>query len=182
MDNCSGSVLDPNDVCPIAIRYRPSLVFFAATTISAQIQIVDNAHDSPQVVDLIGGSAVAGAADILPEEVDFGPVDINAKGKPFTITFVNNGKSPLAIKTADIVGDNPKDFVLNGDGCRGRTLATNESCTISVFFFPQKLGGKVASLVIFHNGKDGQTVISLKGIGVETVGLRNDQTLPSRLF
>ena len=78
---------------------------------------------------------------------------------------MNLGAQALAINGASLRGTNPGDFTITANACAGRTLAFEQSCTITIRFTPQAAGARLATLALQDN-EPTPTSITLAGTGV----------------
>lgn len=114
---------------------------------------------------------VYGAGDITinPLAIDFGPQAVGTSSEEQFLTISNTDPfDDLAISLV-ISGDGAAHFgVILGPNCETGFLLPLQSCDNFVFFFPQSIGVKVASLVIVSS--DDETpllIIPLSGDGVD---------------
>jgi hypothetical protein len=94
-----------------------------------------------------------------------------ATGSSSALTYqLQNGSTatgPMTVSSITIVGSNPGDFSQTSN-CTSAPIAVGSSCSISITFAPQALGGRAATLNI--NGPSGAlTGATLTGTAVTTV-------------
>ena len=117
--------------------------------------------------------AASPAASVLlsPSSLYFGDVLVGSTSPPETITVTNNGAADLtfAVGAVTITGPNRTEFSVNSDLCSGKTLAHNNTCTVSVTFKPSSPSGKNATLNFADNASDSPQTASLTGTGAGAV-------------
>jgi hypothetical protein len=85
---------------------------------------------------------------------------------PVSVLVVSNvGAQSLSISGATLEGADSADFAITADSCSGRTLAFEQSCTITARFTPSTTGGMTASIALSDN-EPTTTAIALSGTGV----------------
>jgi hypothetical protein len=157
-NTCTAS-LAPNANCSISITFNPG----SAGTFTANLQIADNAGDSPQTLAL-SGTAVAPVPSVTlaPNSLSFSQIAQGATEGPLAITVTNNGTGPLHVTSATFGGPNPNDFSQTNT-CVGTPVAVNGTCTINVSFTPIAPGGRTATLTINDDAPSGTQSVSLQG-------------------
>jgi hypothetical protein len=80
----------------------------------------------------------------------------------------NVGAQALAISGAGLSGAGAGDFTITSDGCAGKRLAFEQSCTISVGFTPSAAGPRQATLALADNEAT-PTGVALSGTGTAAV-------------
>jgi hypothetical protein len=112
-------------------------------------------------------TAAAPAASLAPSSLVFGKDNPAGPYPPQTVTVTNSGTAPLVISNITI--DNPmtssgSDFTQN-NSCfpYPRTLVPNESCVITVGFFPGEYGFRQGTLMVFDNAADSPQRVPLTG-------------------
>ena len=93
----------------------------------------------------------------------FGSQAIGVASAAQTVTLVNAGTAPLSIPTFEINGANSDDFA-ETNNCMS-SLATGDTCTVSVTFTPLGPASRTASLTITDNAPNAQQTIALAGTG-----------------
>lgn len=106
--------------------------------------------------------------------VDFGRRKMGLTGLGETVTVSNNGTSSLDITRVRLVGDNPGDFNLTDENCSGRSLATDQTCTVTLNFAPVTTGNRSARLAIENNAPGSEHLIPLTGVGVDPSTVSRD--------
>lgn len=112
-------------------------------------------------------TAAAPAASLAPSSIVFGSQNPEGPFPPQSVTVTNSGDAPLVISSITI--ENPaagsgSDFT-QSNNCYPfpRTLAPNESCLVTVGFFPGEFGVRQGALLIFDNGADSPQRVPLTG-------------------
>jgi len=172
--NTCGSTVAVNGSCTMSVTFTPA----AIGSLTAAVSIADNAHGSPQTVNLIGtGSAPVASVPTTP--LTFSSQNLGTTSGPQTFTLQNTGNAPLAISSIAFTGANPGDFA-DTTTCAG-SVAASSSCTISVTFTPTAAGSRTAFLNITDNSNNvagSQQSVSLTGTGTGPVVSLSALTLP----
>lgn len=115
-----------------------SVVFFAGNigTLSATLNVNDNAAGSPQQVSL-SANVINPKASYNPGSLHFGSVPIG-NNSTLDVTLTNTGTTALDITSIGITGANESDFAQN-NVCPS-SLAPGTNCIISVTFTPSATG------------------------------------------
>lgn len=112
------------------------------------------------------GVAVTTTAAFVESAVDFGSV---AKGglELRTVSLKNTGNSTLSlgVSPATVTGDG---FSLGTTNCIGRSLAANESCTVTVVFNPQSIATYSGTLTV-DAGAAGSKALGMTGTGTGSI-------------
>ncbi|MGH2903180.1 MAG: choice-of-anchor D domain-containing protein [Solirubrobacteraceae bacterium] len=95
----------------------------------------------------------------------FGAQTVGEPSALQAIRVSNLGAQSLLLATAKLEGVDAADFTIVADGCAGRSLSFEGSCTISVRFTPSEAGTREASLTLSDNAPM-PSVLALQGTGV----------------
>jgi hypothetical protein len=155
-NNCASSLL-PGASCTINVTFAPH----ARYTLTASINVTDNAPTSPQTVTLTGVGTVV---SLSPSSLDFGNQAVGTTSQPQIITLTNHSKYALNIFGVRLGGLNPRAFAQTSN-C-GTSVPAGGSCSLSVTFTPANKGGKAATLGVGDNGGGGPQIVNLSGTGV----------------
>lgn len=123
-----------------------------------------------------GGSATAGtalgSAELFTPAAEssiaggsFGSVTTGQGAGAQALVVTNLGAQSLTLSSAVLSGTNGADFSIAADGCAGKTLAFQQSCTITAGFTPSASGAETATLTLVDNETTPGTV-TLTGTGV----------------
>jgi Bacterial Ig-like domain (group 3)/Abnormal spindle-like microcephaly-assoc'd, ASPM-SPD-2-Hydin len=155
--NFCPSTLAPGKNCFIIV------FFFAGNvgTLSATLNIADNAPLSPQQVSL-SATVINPQASLRPSSLNFGTIKVGQSSTQ-NVTLTNPGTTPLTITSISVTGANAHDFVPN-NACPN-PLAPSTNCTISVTFTPSARGSRSANLTVIDNAQKGRQNVSLSGNG-----------------
>ncbi len=97
---------------------------------------------------------------------DFGDQTVGQPSPASAIVVTNVGAQALSISGDSIaVSADSVDFAITADACSGRTLAFEQSCTISAQFTPSTTGSRTAAIALSDN-ESTASVITLTGNGV----------------
>jgi 6-phosphogluconolactonase (cycloisomerase 2 family) len=146
----SGGAIPPSGSCTFGVTFTPT----APGNRSGSITVVDDASNSPQVVNLTGN----GIADVTvsPQALNLGSQALNTTSLPKSVILTNNETSSIGISNFTFAGD----FALNpvGTTCSlSIALGAGSSCSVSVTFTPTAIGTRGGSLTITDDAGD-QTV------------------------
>jgi pro-kumamolisin-like protein/centrosomal CEP192-like protein len=153
--------------CTISITFTPA----TTGTLTAQLNIYDNAIGTPQTAALTGTGATSGApvVSLTPKTLTFASTKVGSTSAAKVVTLKNTGKSTLDINGGGITisGTDPSSFLVKTTTC-GATLAAAASCTISVEFKPAASGTLIAALQVSDNAAGSPQSVSLSGTGAAT--------------
>jgi hypothetical protein len=130
-------------------------------TLSAKLNIADNAAGSPQQVSL-QTTVINPQASFDPSSLSFGTV---AVGNDVTkgVTVTNTGTTALDISRVGVTGADAGDFTPTNQ-CPS-SLAPTDKCTIEVTFAPSTTGSRTATLTVTDNVKISTQDVPLSGKG-----------------
>ncbi len=154
-----GASLAAKGSCEILVAFKPA----GAGTLTATLNVTDNATGSPQKVTLTGTGAAKPTVTLTPATLAFAATTVGATSTSKAVTLKNAGTSTLNITSIAVTGTNAASFQqLNT--C-GTTLAGSASCTILVDFKPTATGALTASLVVTDNSTGSPHSVALSGTG-----------------
>lgn len=105
----------------------------------------------PNTQILVGPSSLLFAAQAVGASLN----------KTGVVTITNTGSSALTLTGVNISGTNASDF--NASSTCGTTLATNQTCTVTVTYAPRTSGAETATLTVNSNGTPGSQSVALTG-------------------
>ncbi|MFZ3262496.1 MAG: choice-of-anchor D domain-containing protein [Terriglobales bacterium] len=156
VNHCT-SPLKSGKSCTIDVTFKAN----AEGTLTATLNLMDNAVGMPQLVGLTG-NVIDPVAQFSPTKLAFGTVTVhNSKTLPVQLT--NSGQTPLDISNISIGGADAGDFSQTNN-CPA-ILAASTSCTISVTFDPTVKGARTGTLIVTDNVASGQSTVALTGTG-----------------
>ncbi len=161
---CTGTPLKPGKTCTVAV----DLLADAVGTLTATLNIMDNASGNPQQIGLTANviDPVAQFTDPVTHAIlktlSFGGVAVNGS-KTLPVELTNVGQTALNITNVSIMGSNSTGLSANS-GC-GPSLAPTDSCTIQVTFAPTAKGARAGSLVVTDNVAAGKSSIPISATG-----------------
>jgi hypothetical protein len=154
-NNC-GTTVFVGGACTISVTFQAN----AINTLTATLNVTDNAGGNPQMVALSGtGTEIK----LTPTSLGFGSVTVGKKSPVKKVTMTNQGESSASITSISIAGTNKSDFSETST-CKS-SLAAGKSCTVSVTFAPTAKGSRSASLSIADNGGASPQTVNLSGTG-----------------
>ncbi|HUY18458.1 MAG TPA: choice-of-anchor D domain-containing protein [Candidatus Binataceae bacterium] len=137
-NNCAPS-LPVGKSCKIGVEFVPAQIGRRTGTLT----IVNNAHNSPQYVSLVG-RGVRPPIRLSPRTMAFGRWQVSAQSQAKTVTIIN--RSPVPVQIAwQLAGKASTDFMVSG--CASQ-LAPQAQCTLSVSFVPTAKGLRSAHVLI----------------------------------
>jgi hypothetical protein len=166
-NNCpiAPSELAPRAHCEIRVTFSPTVT----GTLSAAVNIADNASGSPQTVSLKGiASAPGPVVSCAPASLAFGNQPQGASSAVMVIALTNAGSGTLNINSEiSINGPASSEFRIQTvkNSCPSGTfqLAPKASCYIGVAFAPSTLGVKSAQILIVDDAPGSPQSIELSG-------------------
>jgi hypothetical protein len=117
------------------------------------------------VTDAVGpcGIAVDPTASASPLAHTYGATTVGQEGDVQAFAIENTSSSVLDVSSVTLLGDNPGDFRLTGDGCTVGGTASGGLCILNVQFAPTAPGARAATLRVASNATDSPIDISLSG-------------------
>jgi hypothetical protein len=178
--NCG--TLAPGGSCSIAVVFTPAAAPSAGVLQIPVTAIVSGAPvTATYSVPLTGAYTTEDSGiQILPAQVEYGPLATGSAGTPLQIVINNLTAKSLALSIAL-----PRQFVLAGPPCSG--LAPNASCTFSVAFLPLTNGDITGTLFAQATPTDGSATLNglgyVEGYGVGAATLAvTGNLMPGRLL
>ncbi len=158
-----GGSLAAGKTCTISTTFTPT----TTGTLTAELDIADNAANSPQTVSLsgTGTNASAPVVSLTPSSLKFPSTKVGSSSAAKVVTLKNTGNATLKINNGGITisGTNASSFT-DTTTC-GATVAAGASCTISVTFTPTTSGSLTASLNVADNAAGSPQSVALSGTG-----------------
>jgi hypothetical protein len=143
----------PGGSCSITVKFTPHGYGVRA----AGLTLSDDGLGGTQTI-VLRGSGTAARPVLSSGYLNFGGETLERPSLPQNVVLFNAGNGPLAIGSVMLTGD---DFSMSTN-C-GRALAAGASCTISVTFLPQAIGGRAGVVTISDTA--GAQRITLSGVG-----------------
>lgn len=109
------------------------------------------------------GIAVDPTAAAEPSQQTFADTAVGSRSDTATLVLRNTSSSILDPSGVSIVGANPGDFELSGDGCTVNVVSAGQICVLNVTFAPGQTGSREAALRVASNAGDSPTDFSLAG-------------------
>ena len=165
-NNTCGANVAVGATCTFAVAFTPQAQSLGL--IQGQINITDNAGDSPQPVTLSGTAINGPFASISPLNLIFAPEAAGATSPPQTVTITNTGTAPL---TFGSVSNTNTDFKLTTT-CISASIPVNGTCTITVTwtFAAGVTPPETDSITLQNNGQNGGTqFVGLVGGATSTI-------------
>jgi hypothetical protein len=162
------ATLAASSSCTISIAFSPA----TTGTLTAQLNIGDNAIGTPQTAALSGtggGTSGTPVVSLTPVTLTFASTKVGSTSAAKVVTLKNTGKGTLDINSGGIKisGTDKSSFLIKSTTC-GATVAAAASCTISVEFKPAASGALTAALQVADNATGSPQSVGLKGTGAAT--------------
>jgi len=154
--SCTSAPVTPSGSCTISITFAPG----SAGNVVATLRLISNAPASPTLIGLTGeGTAMAvGTLAATPASLDFGTREIGTTTAAQSIVVSNAGSATVAVSGVTASGD-------YGQTNNCATLASGETCTISVTFTPTATGPRPGSVSVASNASNSPLSVNLSGTG-----------------
>ncbi len=158
MANLCPRMLAAGKSCNIGVIFNAGNI----GTLSATLNVTDNAPGSPQQVGMTA-NVINPQAGYNPSFLNFGNVHVgNSVTKNVTLT--STGTTTLDITTIAVTGTNSADFLIETNACPS-TLNPGGNCVISVKFTPSTTGNRSANLTVVDNAESKKQNVPLSGKG-----------------
>ena len=158
--NDCGSSLPAGGTCSIHVTFTPQVV----GSLSATLNVNDNAGNTPQTVALSGTSA-GGPVLLSMTSIAFGNV-VTGTSKTAAVKMTN--QTSAALTGINIVSSGAPFSQVNT--C-GTTLAAGAQCTITITFSPTIVGTQAGTITINDSATGSPQIISVRGTGALPVSL-----------
>ncbi len=159
MTSTCGQSLAASANCALTVTFTPQ----SAASLPASIELVDNASNSPQTINLTGTGTAPPVpqALLMPSSLTFA-TSVNTAAGAQTVTLSNPGNATLTGIGISIGGGTAPAAFSETTTC-GSTLAAGGNCGISVNFTPQTSGTLTATLSVTDNASGSPQEVSLSG-------------------
>jgi hypothetical protein len=155
-NNCTS--VSAGKTCSITVTFDPTTL----GTLSATLDVADNAGGSPQIVTL-SGTGVGPSVGLAPTSLTFGGQLVMTKSAAKTVTLTNSGTTSLSSIVISITGTGASQF--SESSTCGTSVGPGASCPISVIFAPALAGNQVATLSIADSAQGSPQSVALSGAG-----------------
>ena len=95
-----------------------------------------NVYGGQIAINLSGTGTPAGAINLSPASVDFGPVDVGIPSAAVTVEATNESGQPVTFTAITVTGP----FSITANGCGPGALAAGQPCPVNVEFTPTQSG------------------------------------------
>jgi len=157
--------------CDVYVTFTPSVTGARF----ADLEVLDNAAGSPQVVPLAGlgisTQPPSSAISLLPIPLTFPQAQGIGYTTSTSMTVNNTGANNVLLTGFQIVGAAAKDFGIQSNNCplSPAPLQPYQSCYITIEFTPTAAGVRLATFKVIDNAPGSPQSISLVGKGVAAV-------------
>ncbi len=163
--NDCGSSLAGGSTCTINVSFTPVV----GGSLSATLNVNDNANNSPQTVSLSGTATTGSTLGFSPSSINFGNQAYGTGSAAVPITVTNTGGSTVTFSGIAVTGTNSSYFPESSNCPTNLTAGAN--CTIYVSFAPAASGSFGATVVVTSNASGSPQSIGVSGTGVAPVTL-----------
>ena len=171
-NSCDGIQIPRALACRLLVQFSPGGVGARDATIAIRVRDVKD----PYLVPVRGLGTATPIAELSPQTVAFGAVEIGGAAENRRVTLRNAGSAPLTATAIAIEGDG--DFRIVGEGCKAAAIAPEAQCAIDVRFAPRDAAAKRGTLVVNDNASGSPRTVALSGEGHATLRL---ETRPGNL-
>ena len=124
-DTCSGQTVNGGNQCTFKVATLPT----ALGGISGTISVVSDSASSPDRVSLLVNSVSAAAVQVSSPVLTFSDVSVGTNAAQ-TVSISNAGGFDLILGQLVLTGASA--FTATSDSCSGQTIATGQSCSVSI--------------------------------------------------
>jgi hypothetical protein len=153
--------LAPNQFCAISFTFTPA----GPGARTAQLQIEDDAPDSPHIIRLDGTGLGKGRLQFSNDYWQFNPQPVAQVSGPGTVYIYNPGTETINFSSIAISGAQAGDFAIGSNSC-GAAVAPYTTCSVAFQFTAQGPGLRSAALVFSDDSGSGRQVVALSGTGL----------------
>ncbi len=178
-NTCSGATLSFGQTCTVQILPNAN----AVGDQDALLTLVDSATGG-KITRLARLTGVdPRGASVNPGQLYFGYVPNFSTSAPQTATITGTGSTATTFGQRQLGGDTPSAFTVTADTCSGATLASGQTCKITVDAHPTVTAQyTMATITLPSNDVAGSTVISLDVSGYESDAGTFYPLSPSRIL
>jgi hypothetical protein len=170
--NSAPASLGPGARTVIDISFRPA----GPGTRNGALTVYSNAVGSPHSIALTGTGVAEPITGLAPASLAFADQPVGTTGAPRTLVVSNEGAADLHVASLALTGPDASAFIIASDGCTGRTLTPEETCTIDVAFKPTSVGSRTASVRISDNAAGTPHEAVLSGTAIAPPAVTFDPT------
>ena len=159
--------------CQITVRFAPSGLGAKSASLT-----VSASPGGMAVAQLSATGITQGTLTITPSTKDFGSVQQLLLGGTQIFSVQNTGQATTGVLTTALSGDDSPNFSILANNCNGHTLASKDTCSVTVQFAPVTPGSKLVSLSV--TGATGESgVAQLAGLALANASITIDPTTKS---
>ncbi|MGC1872072.1 MAG: choice-of-anchor D domain-containing protein [Acidobacteriaceae bacterium] len=155
-DNC-GNAIAANGICQISVTFGPS----TSGTRTGTLTVPANIAGGQETVSLTGTGTTQSAIVVLPNNVNFGDLQVSTVSAAQQVTISNTSAATIAITSESVTGP----FAIQTNTCTS-TLAADTGCTLAVVFQPTASGPASGVLTVVSGQGTGS--IGLSGNGEDS--------------
>jgi hypothetical protein len=142
-----GSCLDRSAVpagksCSVNVMLTPS----RDGALTGKLTIAEAGFGAITLITPLKGAGGEPALEATPTGADFARTIVGQKSDPATINITSVYVEPTTVRLVKIGGENPQDFSIDDNACRGAQVPTDAGCPITVSFHPTGAGRRTATV------------------------------------
>ena len=111
------------------------------------------------------GIAVTPIQEVTPASYVFPGTPVGGRSYIDAFLVANHGSSVLDVTDVSLVGQDPGDFEITGDGCTLSVTPAGNGCVVNVRFTPTASGPRSATLRVTSTASNSPTDVTLTGGG-----------------
>jgi len=142
-----------------------SSVTFTADGSNTYFVVVEPLDDGPGGNLVLNVSATS-QVSLSVSNLNFGSQVGGTTSVVQTVTLTNSSPGGINVSDIAIEGDDPSDFLLVSQSCRGHTIPSGGSCAIGLAFTPTTTGLRTARLVVRDDATGSPRIAQLSGTGL----------------
>jgi len=169
----AGSVAQPPfvsdssaDSATVAGLQNGTAYTFKVAAVDADGTGPQSGSSSPVTPEPPAGGTPAGTG-FTTASLDFGTIAVGHVSSAETVGLSNTGGTPLQVSAVTVGAADAADFTLTTDTCSGATIASAQSCTVTVTFAPTAAGARTAQLAFADSALGSPQTVTLTGTGTD---------------
>ena len=138
-DNCTNQPVAPTGACQISVTFDPT----QSGARTGLMTIFGNVTGGQMAAALSGTGIAPGAIVLTPSAVSFTATAVGSPSAQLFLTVANTGGETANLTGETITGD----FAISANTC-GKSLASQNSCTLGIVFTPTATGNRTGVLTV----------------------------------
>ncbi|NUT32864.1 MAG: choice-of-anchor D domain-containing protein [Hamadaea sp.] len=141
-DTCSGQTVAYGETCTVTVTSAPVKPGSAGSF----LELPDNTTFGKRWIQVVTTGVDPRKVTISPTQLYYDTQYIGEPGGSKTVTITGTGPTPMKFGTASITGTGASSFAITSDTCAGKSIASGQTCSVTVKAQPTTLGSKSATL------------------------------------